>query len=169
MKLSAKLQKKYDKVMKKIHKAGLEVKKGKVVGYKYVLELQLLAEYYTHYDGYMGEAIMDTEMDYITLSDDLQQEMESMEEITFNVIPQYDGGAYSDVGLKLSYKGVELGELYLGYQSEFTESWKEYKTLSFKKNKKGIWHLFNKELCFVDDQSEHVNGSFEIHKVKEYI
>ena len=45
MKLSAKLQKKYDKVMKKIHKAGMEVKKGKVVGYKYILELQLLAEY----------------------------------------------------------------------------------------------------------------------------
>ena len=32
---------------------------------------------------------MDTERDYITLSDKLQKEMESMEEITFNVVPQY--------------------------------------------------------------------------------
>ena len=76
---------------------------------------------------------------------------------------------YSDVGLKLSYKGLELGELYLGYQSAFTESWKEYKTLSFKRNKDGVWELYNKELYFVDDQSEHVNGSFEIHRVKEYL
>ena len=170
MKKNSKLQKKLDKIMKKIHEAGLKVKKGKVVGFKYIMQLSLNTEFYSHYDEYTNDAIMSDDSDFINLPDEVMNDMKNTEYISFDIVPVFDKeDIYSSVQLKLLYKGNDVGCIALNYNSAFTKSWKEYKTLPFRKVSKTIWVLDGLDLEIYDTQGEHVWAEFEITRQKEYL
>lgn len=165
------LQKEYDQLIQKIEKEGYKVKKGKVLTVSEKLVFDMSAEYYSHFDGHMSEAITEEDGFQFDIPQEVSEEIKDMDKITFDVEICNEADKYNQGTINILYKGKILDNcLCLERETKLNASLSDLVEIVLVKKDKG-WELDSetmKQLNVINDMEEHTWCSMEIFKRKVY-